>query len=41
MIGEQQIIPYYSPITSKGGKGKKKRTRKHKKSKKCKTKRTY
>ena len=23
MIGEQQIIPYYSPITSKGGKGKK------------------
>ena len=31
MIGEQQIIPYYSPITSKGGKGKKRKTKRYKK----------
>lgn len=40
----QQIIPYYSPISAKGGRrhrSRKLRTRKHKKSNKSRTRRRY
>ena len=38
----QPIIPYYSPISAKGGRRKKsRRTRKHQKSNKSRTRRRY
>lgn len=37
----QMIIPYYSPISAKGGRRRRRRTRKYKKSNKSRTRRRH